>query len=158
MSGVTGATLRLAALWREIEGIRTAFDTIPRVIQPAQCPAVIIFPGEATYDLSTQGEQAVRDDRIYRMVLFYAPAAFGTATQQQTNLTPFLDTVRDFFVGRPGLALAGQPRNVIGTSQTQGDSGYQVIDYATGEKEAQEFAGSEFRIRIQLWVPVTYYD
>lgn len=157
---VASVTERLALMWANIDGIRTPFKQVPRVILGAQVPAVVIFPGEAQYNLTTLSEQIVVEHRTYDMVLFYAPALFGTATQQQIGIEPFFTTVRDYFLARPGLTLDGAdpPQNVVYDAKILGDSGFQLVDYASGESEITSFAAIRFRIRVDETAQVLYKD
>lgn len=157
---VAQVTERIALMSERISGIRTGFKQIPRIIMPAQCPAIVIFPGEAQYDLTSLGEQSVLEHRTYDVVLFYADAAFGTATQQQIGIEPLFTTIRDYFLARPGLTVDGldPPQSVVFNSRIQGDSGYQLIDYPSGNDVVTSFAAIRFRMLVDETALVLYQD
>lgn len=155
---VQETTERIATLAGAVEGVKTPFEQIPRIITPAQCPAVVIFPGEANYDLTTLGEQMVKEDRIYRIVLFYAEAAFGTQGQQQIGIEPMFTRIRDYFLARPGLSLPDTPTNVVYDATMQGDAGFQIIDYPSGTDKTTSFAAIEFRMEVREVSPILYQD
>lgn len=154
---VQETTERIATLCGNIEGVRTAFTQIPRIISNAQVPAVVIFPGEATYDVTTMGEQMVLEPRIYRIVLFYAEAAFGTQGQSQIGIEPMFTRIRDYFLARPGLSLPDDA-SVIYDATMQGDSGFQLIDYASGQDKLTQWAAIEFRLEVREVSPILYQD
>ena len=45
---ISTTTQRLAAMYQLIPGINKAFAYVPRILSPAQLPAIVIEPGEAT--------------------------------------------------------------------------------------------------------------
>ena len=149
---------RIATLAGQVEGVKTAFEQIPRIISNAQVPAIVIFPGEATYDVTTLGEQSVLEDRIYRIVLFYAEAAFGTQGQQQIGIEPMFTRIRDYFLARPGLSLSGDNTNVIYDATMQGDAGFQIVDYPSGTDKTTSFAAIEFRLSCRETARILYQD
>lgn len=150
-------TTRIAELCGNVEGVRTAFQQIPRIISNAQVPAVVVFPGEATYDTTTLGEQMVLEVRIYRIVLFYAEAAFGTQGQQQIGIEPLFTRIRDYFLARPGLSLPTEDR-VIYDATMQGDAGFQIVDYPSGTDKTTSFAAIEFRLECREVSKILYQD
>lgn len=149
---------RIATLAGAIEGVKTAFESIPRIINAAQVPAIVIFPGEANYDKTSLGEQSVLEARVYRIVLFYAEAAFGTQNQQQIGIEPMFTRIRDYFLARPGLSLPDSPTNVIYDATMQGDAGFQIIDYPTGTDKTTSFAAIEFRLSCRETARIIYQD
>ena len=45
---------RICNMWKEgITGVETTYYQIPRVLQDAMLPGVVVFPGAAEYDRST---------------------------------------------------------------------------------------------------------
>lgn len=156
---VVTTTERLASMYALIPGIRQAFPTIPRIINPAQCPAVVIEPGPATYDKS-YGEGSVMEIRAYRATLFLELANFGTATQSQINIAPFFDAIRDYFLARPGLELdtAGLPQVAVYDATLLGDVGYVIRPYATGADKVEDFAALTFNHVVYEWARVSYQD
>ncbi len=157
---VASVTTRIAQMSALIDGVRTGFTQIPRTIMPAQCPAVVVFPGEALYDLTSLGEQIVLERRQYEIVLFYAEAVFGTATQQQIGIEPMFTAFRDYFLARPGLTLdtLGAAQDVLYDAIMTGDGGFQLVEYPSGNDQITSFAAIRFRITVQETAQVLYKD
>lgn len=154
---VTTTTTRIAAMWRNVEGITKAFTDIPRVLLPVELPAVVIFPGAATYDTDAEGDNDVLETRVYQMNLYVEKAAFGTENQAQIKVNPFFDRVRDYFLARPGLELddATLPQDVVYTARITGDSGFQIFEYPPG---GDQYAAISFTLQVQEWAAVAYQD
>jgi len=155
MSVVT-TSARIAAMAALIPGITTAFPSIPRVVQDAELPAVVIFPGEATYDVDTFGDNDVVETRLYRILFLIQKAAYGTEDQAQVAIEPFFNTIRDYFLARPGLELTGAmlPQTVVYNATMLGDSGYQIIGYPQGS----DYAAIEYRLQVVEFAEVNYAD
>lgn len=154
---VVTTSARIAAMAALIPGIQTAFASIPRVVQDAELPAVVIFPGEATYDVDTFGDNDVVETRLYRILFLIQKAAYGTETQAQVAIEPFFNTIRDYFLARPGLELTGAtlPQVVVYDSVMLGDSGYQIIGYPDAQSS---YAAIEYRLSVKEWSAVAYQD
>lgn len=157
---VQTTTQRLAAMYNAINGITRAFENIPRAILPAELPAVVIEPGAATYDSDTFGDNDVLETREYRATLFIDVAQFGTEKQGQVKVAPWFDTIRNYFLARPGLELDGEtpPQVVVYNATLLGDNGFQIISYPTGGGIASEFAIIVFRHQVKEWASVAYQD
>lgn len=157
---VASVTERIAQMSVQVSGVRTGFEQIPRIIMPAQCPAVVVFPATAIYDLASLGEQIVLERRSYEIVLFYADAAFGTGTQQQIGIEPMFNAIRDHFIARPGLTLDGldPPQDVVYNAKITGDGGFQLVDYASGQDQLTTFAAIRFQMTVEETAQVLYKD
>ncbi len=156
MSVVT-TSARIAAMAQLIPGITVAFPSIPRVVQDAELPAVVVFPGEATYDVDTFGDNDVVETRLYRVLFLIQKAAYGTEDQAQVAIEPFFNTIRDYFLARPGLELTGAtlPQTVVYNSTMIGDSGYQIIGYPD---QQSSYAAIEYRLSVIEFAEVNYAD
>ena len=156
---VVTTVARLALNYGEISGIGTVFEKIPRVISPAQCPALIIEPGAGTIDTASSGTGELIETRTYTATLFVQPAAFGSETQGETATLVFFDRVRDYFVGRRGLELDDvSGEDAYWLAEFVGDSGYVYQDYWVSDKDTGRFHAIRFTHRIQEFVSVTYKD
>jgi hypothetical protein len=122
---------RLIDHWARINGVKTAHDSIPRKLQIAQLPSVVIFPAEAALDTDyTYGEQIVRERRVYRMVLYLEEMPLNEEHQLQIEADPFFEAVKDRFVNRPQLLLDDNPGgDAVLDSNLLGDGGLQVGPY-----------------------------
>lgn len=153
--------LRIANMWDGITGVVTHYYQIPRVLQDAELPGVVIFPGAATYDTDSFGDQMVLDTRIYEMVLYLAKASFGTEGQLEVQADPFFDQVRDYFLARPGLELDAETTHQSETqydSQLLGDSGLQVGPYPLAGAESASYIQIRWRLQVKELAAVTYHD
>lgn len=150
---------KIAVLAGNVSGINTAFNYIPRTLKPAQTPAVIIFPGRASGDLTTFGENIYDETRDYRIVLFKALAAFGTETQQEVEIFPIFEALRDYFIARPGLQLTSSEVNpVVLQARVIGDNGYAITDYPADANQTAPFATMELLLRVRDVHPINYQD
>lgn len=155
---VQTTTLRLAAMCREIEGVRTAFDNIPRVLQDAELPAFVIYPGRAALvDADLTGEGDLIEQRTYTMTLYLIKAAYGTEYQAQTSIVPFFDRVRDYFMARPGLEYGADPASNPRVFDTawRGDNGFDVLRYPLS---GTPYAAIEFNLQVDEWAAIAYQD
>lgn len=161
--GVMSTTLtkrRLADMYALIPGIVKAFTYVPRIINAADCPAVVIQTGQSQDDEITTGENDVMETRFYTATLYLDYARFGTESQSEDALDPFFDAVRDYFLARPGLELASasEPQIVVYKAFFRGDSGFNLVQYATGGEAIGEFAATRFRHEVLEWHRVDYQD
>lgn len=144
--------IRIAGMCGLIPGVRTAFTNIPRALKDAELPAFVIFNGPASFDNQTLGEQLVKETRTYQLVLYVQNAAFGTTGELQIDCDPFFESVRDYFLARPGLELDTDLNPQIPTAfnaELLGDGGYSIGPYPLN---ANEGAASYVQIRWQLQV------
>ena len=166
---VTTTMTRFATVWQNYsddangQRIEKTFDRIPRQIFPAHLPCVVIFPGAATYDKDQYGEQMVKETRQYKCVVAVSVATFGNMETGETLVEPYFDTVRDYFAARPGLEddNAVQPQDRVMMSDIQGDGGYFIFEYPSGNGEGSGlgiFHAVEFSFEIQELVKNTYKD
>lgn len=145
-----------------ITGVVTFFEQIPYVLQDAQLPALVVFPGAATYDSKIEyGEQIDVDIRVYEMVLYISKALFGTQGQLQLEADPYFSSFRDAFNARPGLELPSQGANqtysVLQTAML-GDGGLQVGPYPLAGQGSHDYIQLRFQLRVWELSPVLYRD
>lgn len=157
---VAFCTTRLAAMYELIPGIKHGLAYVPRILTPEMLPAVIIFPGEATYDVPIAGETNVLVTRLHRATLFYDLAAFGTESQSETGLIALVDSIALYFLGRPQLELDTQsePKEIVFRAQLLRDSGFTVLNYATASDTEKSFATWTFYHSVSEWMAVPMYD
>ncbi len=147
---------RLVDMWSRINGVRTAYDNIPTVLQAAELPGLVIFPGKGTYNTDEQGDQTNVITRIYRMVLYLAEAPLNTEGQTQIEADPFFDAVPAHFSGRPQLTLDGatEPQNSVFNSALLEDDGFQIGAYPlTTDKQ---YALIEWRLQVVELADIDY--
>lgn len=161
---VTATTARIATLLELVPNpdspgallIKKVFGNIPRVIQDANIPAAVIFPGEATYDTEIAGDQTLTTTRLYRVVLFIQDAQLGTTTQGQVVTAPFFDAIINYFIARPGLPSPSNTQDVVGETALSGDGGYQLTEYPLGS--AKFYHSVEFRLTVIESTNISYAD
>lgn len=156
---VETTTQRLAAMGALISGIRTSFENIPRVVQDAELPVFIVVPGEATYDLTSDGEEIVREVRTYLLYVLVENMQLGSENQAQIAIAPYFSRVRNYFVARPGLELDtnAEPQDVVYDAALVGDRGFQAIPYP-GMQNSPVYAGIEFRLQVTELANISYQD
>lgn len=151
---IATTTVRLAAMYQLLldntagitPNVKRAFPYIPRILSPAQLPAVVIEPGEASYEIAPQGFDMVMETRIYRAHFYFDLALFGTETQLESMLLPLIDSIIDYFLQRPGLELDGadEPQIVVFDSTLLRDGGFTQKEYPTGNSTSSIFGGFTF--------------
>lgn len=149
---------RLVAIWQRITGVRTAYDNIPRKLQAAQLPGVVIFPADALYDTDIQGDDTNVETRQYRMVLYLCEVAFEGEGDLQIDADPFFETVKNHFLARPQLTLdnATEPQDVVYNARLVGDAGFQIGTYPlTADKQ---YALIEWRLEVKEVGNVSYVN
>lgn len=137
-----------------------AFADIPRVIQDAELPCMVILPGAATYDKADTGDTNFVEDRTYQLFVLIQNGLLGTESQAQISLDPFFDTVRDYFMARPGLELdSAQPTddNLVYDAQIVRDAGFELIPYPGGANTKQ-YIGIVFDLQVKEWHGISYQD
>jgi hypothetical protein len=147
---------RIIAMWKQVTGVGKVYDNIPRVIQTAHLPAVIVFPGEM--DLSQLATDLGEDNRLYRSWLFLAEFGLGTEAQAELDADPWFDRVRDHFTARPGLeldnvAVGDLPQELVFNTAFEGDSGFTIRPYG-----GKDYAVIEFRLRVNELASIAYQD
>jgi hypothetical protein len=150
---------RIVNVWHGVTGVKKYFYQIPRVLQDAELPALVVFPGRAVYDAQWGGEQMVKETREFLMVLYLAKAGYGTEGQLEIQADPFFDQVRDFFLARPGLELdsegAAQSESVYDSAIT-GDGGLQVGPYPLSGPDSPEYVQIRWTLTVDEVAAITY--
>lgn len=151
---------RLCNMWEEgITGVVTTYYQIPRVLQDAALPGVVVFPAAAEYDRETFGEQLEMETRIYEMVLYVEKAAYGTEGQTELNTDTYFDQVKPYFDARPGLELDSQGANQsfsVYQSHILGDGGFQVGPYPLAGQGSPDYVQIRWRLQVMNLSPVVY--
>lgn len=146
---------RITALQAIIPGITAAFTEPPRSLATAELPAFITRVGDATYDRSTLGEEILLERRVYRMQLFVAELGLMTEGEAEDLTVPFVDTVRDFFLARPGLQLDSTNDSAVYSAILESDTGA-VIGVNYPGDTTKRYAGIEFVLRVTEYHPINY--
>lgn len=153
---------RISNMWSGITGVVTHAYQIPRVLQDANLPEVVIFPGRAVYDSSNDlGEQMVKETRIYEMVLYVSKAAFGTEGSLQLDADSFFDQVKQYFLARPGLEInapGAQQSESVYDSTLLGDSGLQVGPYPLAGQGSPEYVQIRWQLQVEEVEAILYAD
>lgn len=155
----TRVIARLVAIWQTLDGIKTVYEDVPRVIPAGALPAVVIVPSQVvSRDMSMGAVGNLIETRQYDMYLYVAQALLGTSNQSETSLKPFFDSVTRLFFSRPDLSL--NPASVTGEFEAalQPDNGYQILQYATGTDRLADHAGAVFPIHITTYSKITMND
>lgn len=147
---------RIIAMWKQVTGVQKVYDNIPRVIQTAHLPAVIVFPGEMAF--SKIASDIGEDDRLYRSWLVLAEFGLGTEAQSEIDADPWFDRIRDYFTARPGLeldnvAVGDLPQDLVFNAEYEGDSGFTIRPYG-----GKDYAVIESRLRVNELASIAYQD
>ena len=97
---------RLALLETHIPygtGYCNARDNAPRVIDEADMPLFINFPGPATYSESSRGEDFYEETRQYNLRLYAKNFATGIEGEAEAMLRELIPATVVFFTARPSL-------------------------------------------------------
>lgn len=162
---------RIALMWRNFateSGLRIekAHDRIPRIIQPAELPGVMIFPSPATYNYDQYGEQVVSETRQYRSMLCVSAASLGNIETGQDFVENYFTPVRDYFAARPGLEddtaadTPGNRQTVVARARLISDGGYILFEWpsaASGGSPAL-FHAIEFIHEVEELAHIEYQD
>lgn len=145
---------RLAALARTIPGVTSAYDRTPASIETDYLPAFLFRVAEARYNLSTFGETAISEERLYYGELYVAELQKGAEAQAEDETTALLDTVRDFWLAHPQLQINGSTEAVY-RAVLESDTGAVIgIEYPAGS--GRRYAGIRFNLRIYELHRITY--
>lgn len=168
--GVDDISARFAVMWRNFSAdanglrIETAFDEIPFTLQAAMLPAVITFPGGATYNYDQYGETIVGETRTYRAVLHVA--TMGNEETGKPGVEQYIQRVRNYFAARPGMEddTQAQPRTVVAMCRLINDEGYIFAQYPIGglDRNGQPMLGFfhavAFNFEVETIYQITYKD
>lgn len=168
MSVATTMT-RFATVWKNYsldsagQHIEMVFDRIPRLLYPAHLPAVLVFPGAGTYNYDQYGENIVAETRSYRCVIAVSQATLGNMETGEIMVEPYFDSVRDYFVARPGLEddNASEPQDIVCQARPTGDSGYFIFEYPAGLADGEGlglFHAVDFTFEVKELASITYKD
>lgn len=136
--GVDEISARFAVMWRNFSAdanglrIETAFDEIPFTLQAAMLPAVITFPGNATYSRDAYGEDTLQEIRTYRCVVHVA--TMGNEQTGKPNVERYISRARHYFAARPGMEddTQSNPRTVTTQIELLNDEGHIFAQYPIG--------------------------
>lgn len=144
---------RIIAMWGQVTGVKKVFANIPRALNRAELPGVIVFPGESTYE--DFASDLTLENRIYRSWLVIDEALLGTEGQAEIDADPWFERVRSHFVGHPGLELdsTAPPQDIVFDTTFEGDSGFTIRPYGS-----KQYGVIEFRLRVNELADIAYQD
>lgn len=149
----------IVAMCKQITGLGKVHPNIPRVIQDAELPAVIVFPRRSDYNLTDYGETMVGKPRLYDVVCYIKKVSFGTEEEGETALEPFIERVANHFLARPGLEIDGEslPREVVFDVRVIGDEGIQALPYPP-IAEADVYWATTTHLMVEEIEDIAYQD
>lgn len=126
----------------------TVHRYLPRVLNHADLPAFVTWPGSADYSGKTNDSMGVV--RVYPIRLYVVSLADGTANEAETKAEQHIDSVATFLASRPRLELNHVGLNYILSSQVTGDAGFFGAYYPDPPQtpNAPQFLTLEWRWRI----------
>lgn len=155
--GISIIRERLAAMSKQVKGVKTAKVRFPRTIQNAELPCMIVASGPAEYS-RRKGEQTRVEERRFTLTLYVANVTDGIEAKAEEAAEAFLERIADYFDARPGLELGTQatPAAIVDDAQMMGDSGLRVIAYPEGS--ATKYMTVSFTLRVRQQFLVRYKD
>lgn len=151
---------RICNMWHEgITGVVTTYYQIPRVLQDAELPGVVVFPGAAEYDKESYSNTMEMETRIFAMVLYIEKAVYGTEGQTQLDADTYFDQVKPYFDARPGLELDSERNEQsfsVYNSYTVGDGGFQVGPYPLQGQGSPDYVQIRWNLRVMNLSQVVY--
>lgn len=145
-------TARIAACAAQIPGISTSFTTIPRVVQDAQLPAVVVLPGTGTY--AEDGAEQFLIERQFKVLVLVKNATQGVQGEYQGNILSLIDAVIQHFLERPGLELSLNEGAISYNATVVSDEGYQNVSY--GDEAA--YLGTIINMKVTDLSDIEYQD
>ena len=133
--------------------LKYVHEYIPKAIATVELPCAIVFPGEATYQYASMGENITglganmaREIRFYEIVIYLNEGNMGTARQAEVRADPLYGALFNFFASRPGLEDTTQtpPQTVVEESKVIGDYGFERVTYGDTTEQAA------IRLRLQV--------
>ncbi len=151
------AAMYLALGQEAITGVtvQNATAKIPRTIQAAQLPYVVVFPDAS--QVTRNGDGMLQEVRSYRATLFIEVAVLGSKNQGYDKANPYYEAVRDYFMGRPGLDISSSSDDVF-DAEFLGDNGFNLTVYPPVGDEATAFVSITFRHRVTQLLSYQYKD
>ena len=135
-------------------GVQTAFTTVPRVLQHAELPAVVVFPMRADYDLETFGERIVQEIRLYEAVLFVKEVTEDAEGEAEAACEEYIPLVRDYFLARTGLETTISESGIVGDMELLGDGAPVAREFPRGSQRM--YAAVPFYFRVKELSQINY--
>jgi hypothetical protein len=135
-----------------VPGMGNALAQAPASLMGLNLPVSLVFEGPANDDYAQLGGGSfVQVSRNWFIRLYVAMAQQGVPGEAQAQVTPWFDTMRAFFYGRPSLGGAEFVQN----ARITGDRGVLVLPYGGGA-EGSLYVGTEFTMSVVGIVPRTF--
>jgi hypothetical protein len=150
---VSNILQRLADLYATIDNVTTTYPFVPRQVPHSELPAIVLWPGSATYATSPRrGANEIVIRRNYTALALLEPANTGTETEGQQRVLDyglFDNVLRTFGFGnvRNSLILNGVPLKGITETIVTGDTGLVVRAYPFNTD--QQYIAVEFTHQIE---------
>ena len=105
MISITDQREAIQAVLQTIPDVKTVFLRRPKAIQPAQLPAVVFFPGRATYDRREDGALSLTIRREWTARIYAMEHMAGRPGDSEATAEPFLSAVPETLGAYLRLAL-----------------------------------------------------
>ena len=142
--GAAGARRRGSGKPRRVPQRRAALAQAPASLMGLNLPVALVFEGPANDDYAQLGGGSfVQVSRNWFIRLYVAMVQQGVPGEAQAQVTPWFDTIRNFFYGRPSLGGAEFVQN----ARIMSDRGVLVLPYGNGT-EGSTYIGTEFTMSV----------
>jgi hypothetical protein len=131
---------RVRDIIREVEEIKTVYDTVPRKINDTDLPACFIWPRKVTRKRGSGDE--VHETRQIEVYLYLEKDTLGASgeKERQSLDTDYETLIFSQFDGRVQLNLGGVSTGLVSMSAMTGNDGLQIIPFPSGDAKDQYFA------------------
>lgn len=123
----------------------TVHRYLPRQLNAADCPAIVVIPGEAAH--SRPSSEQTQDSRVYRVRMYVAPTAQGVSNEVEERAEWFIDDVRNYLNGKQRLELNDSGLEGVFQALTETDGGITEAQYPV-TSEAPYYLMVEWRLRV----------
>ncbi len=131
---------RVRDILREVEEIKTVYDTVPRKINETELPACFIWPRKVNRKRGSGDE--VHEARQIEVYLYLEKDTLGASGEKEREAleTDYETLIFSQFDGRTQLQLGGVPTGLVSTALMIGNDGLQIIPFPSGDAKDQYFA------------------
>jgi hypothetical protein len=132
----------LRTVLQDISGIDTVFLRRPPAIQRVQLPAIVFYPGRATYDRAEDGARSLTIRREWAVVVYAQEMMTGRHQEAEEAVEAFLTAVPEKLAKTLRARLDdGRVFNI--DLHNAGDGGVVPLRYSD-----TDYAGAEFRVTV----------
>lgn len=119
---------------------------LPRQINAADCPTLLILPGEAPH--SKLASDVAQASRVYRLRLYVAPTTQGITNEVEKRVEWFIDDLATYLDKKPRLEFNDSGLDGVYGSSVESDGGITEAQYPIGGEKPVYYLMVEWRLRV----------